>query len=119
MPVLGGETKSIIGRVAEIVGWWPLLLALFVVGGASAVQSSGVDTPTGSMPSSRFTKAGAIMRCRRPAYISARSWRTSASGGIALLGMLVRRTFSFLLTIASVVAVVAVAWLVVHYTRHA
>ncbi len=119
MPVLGGETKSIIGRVAEIVGWWPLLLALFVVGGASAVQSSGVDTPNW------LDAVLKVYQGWRDHALSAAGIHLSpvmadvGVGGIALLGMLVRRTFSFLLTIASVVAVVAVAWLVVHYTRHA
>lgn len=121
MAVVGGGTKTVMGRMAEVTGWWPLMLALFGGGVASAfIQLTGIQIP-GSVQ--------AVLDL----YHEARDWAmTTATGGlvnpkmadiaiagIPLITMVSRRVLGFALSVGVFILLAAITWFVLKQFGHA
>jgi hypothetical protein len=112
MGVMGGENKTLVGRLMELVGWWPFLMVLGAAGGASLMANmTSIHLP------------GAVMGALN-AY---RSLRDSMIGmvlgnnidvgkvdmaitGIAGVTMVSRKMLGFVLSIGGFVVLAILAW---------
>jgi hypothetical protein len=114
--VVGGNTKSMGGRLAELAAWFPALSALTIVSGASFLDAnhmmpqglpdwvhSGLEAYRGLRDQLMQTAIGKIV----PA-----NFADLAMGGIGMVTMISRRILSFAFSIGGFIVLLIAAWFV-------
>jgi hypothetical protein len=114
--VVGGNTKSMGGRLAEVAGWFPALSALTIISGASFLDAnhmmpqglpdwvhSGLDAYRGVRDQLMQTAIGKVVPT---------NFADVAMGGIGAVTMVSRRIFSFAFSIGGFVVLAIAAWFV-------
>lgn len=112
MAVVGGETKSLFGRVVELAGWWPFLTAGVGLGAMSALQAfSGADMPAWTdMPMGLYhTVRDLALNTTLGPNIDPK-WADAGFAGIGLFTMATRRVMSFLFSIGGFLALLVIGW---------
>ena len=111
--VVGGNTKTLHARVAEIAAWFPALAVLVAAGGTSMLSSShmvafpawaqtGLDLYHGIRDQLMQTALGKVID---PKYADA------AIMGVAALTMLSRKILGFMFSIGGFLLLAVVAWI--------
>ena len=114
--VVGGKTKSIFARVAEIAAWFPLLMVLTAAGGMSLVNNMHmVEMPGWAQSGLEFYDKlrdqlvkSAFDRTIRSNYADA------AIMGLGLFTMLSRKVIGFVFSIGGFVILAGIAWFLLH-----
>ena len=112
--VVGGKTKSLPGRIVEIIGWWPALAALVVAGGASFLDANHMM----QMPDWAGTPMN-IYRSLRDQIIQTSLGKTVAPnladlavGGVGLVTMISRKILGFVFSIGGFIVLALIAWFI-------
>ena len=110
--VVGGKTKSIAARIAEIVEWFPALMALVAAGGASMLSSNHmVELPSWLQSGLEFYHGvrDQLMKSALGKVIPA-NYADAAIMGIGLFTMLSRKVLGFLFSIAGFIVLAGIVW---------
>jgi hypothetical protein len=112
MAVIGGATKSLVGRLAELGGWWPFLAALVAAGGFSAMtQMTGMETPGwAAMPMNLYHGMRDMTVSTTLGPNVDPKLADIAFAGIGIFSMAVRKVTGFAFSIGGFVAFAGIAW---------
>lgn len=110
--VIGGETRSVPGRVMEVAGWFPALLLLLAAGAASFLQANHVM----AMPAWMNMPLD-LYHAFRDRAIQASLGKTVpetyadlAVGGVSLFTMASRKVLGFSFSIGGFIVFAIIAW---------
>ncbi len=112
MTVIGGATKSLFGRLAELAGWWPFLTALVGLGSLSALEAfSGADMPAWTdMPMGLYhTVRDMTLNMTLGPDVDPK-WADAGFAGVGLFTMASRRAVGFLFSIGGFIALLVIGW---------
>jgi hypothetical protein len=120
MAVIGGATKSLLGRVAELGGWWPFLAALVAAGGLSAwVQMSGAAAPEwAGLPLKLYHGMRDMTVSTTLGPNVDPKLADMAFAGVGIFSMAVRKVTGFAFSIGGFVAFAGIAWFLLKQFGH-
>ena len=110
--VVGGNTKTLHGRIAEVVAWFPALAALLAAGGTSMLATNNMVEAPGWLQVALNLYHGArdqLMQTSLGKSIPA-NYADAAIMGIALFTMLSRKVLGFVFSIGGFVVLAGIAW---------
>ena len=114
--VIGGNTKTPHGRIAEIVAWFPSLIALVGAGGASMLVANHiVELPSWAQSALNFYHGirDQLMQTALGKVIDAK-YADGAVMGVAAITMLSRKILGFMFSIGGFLVLAVVAWFLLH-----
>ena len=109
--VVGGKTKSLVGRAVEIVGWFPVLALLLTVGGASMMNDHHMVEFPDWIKSLLGIYDGARDKLMGLALDKETKFADAAVMGVSFLTMASRKILSFAFSIGGFVVLIGIAWL--------
>lgn len=112
--VVGGNTKTLPARIAEIAGWFPALTALVAAGGASMLGSSHiVQFPAWAQTALNVYHGirDQLMQTALGKMIDPK-FADGAVIGVALATMLSRKILGFVFSIGGFLVLAVAAWFV-------